>query len=272
MSTSVDQAFIKQYESEVKMAFQRKASKLLMTVRRKPNVTGTTTTFQKAAKGVATTKSRNGVITPMNIVHTNATATMADFYAGDWSDKLDEMKINIDERRVLAESGASALGRKVDSQIATVLNTTSNTEVHGSAALTIGKIQTAFEGLGDNDVFEAGKVWFVTGFNGWNDLLGITQFASADYVQGNLPFLDGVEAKRWFGITFFPTTAVDDQKTGSTFLSFMYHEDSIGYGTNSTITADISWHGDRASHFVNHYMSGGAVMIDDDGVWEVQHQ
>jgi hypothetical protein len=272
MATSIDQAFIKQYEREVHMAFQRRGSQILPTVRRKPNVTGTTTTFQKAAKGAATTKSRHGTITPMNIVHTNVTATMADFYAGDWVDKLDELKINIDERRVLSESGAWALGRKIDNQLATTLNTTSNTIAHGSAALTLAKIQEAFWTLGENDVFESGKTWFITGFNGWSDLLGIEQFASADYVDSNFPSLDGVEMKRFFGINFFPTEATADQKSGSTYLSFMYHEDSVGYGMNSNITADITWHGDRASHFVNHWMSGGSVMIDDNGVIEVQHQ
>jgi hypothetical protein len=34
------------------------------------------------------------------------------------------------------------------------------------------------------------------------------------------------------------------------------------------VSADITWHGDRAAHFVNHLMSGNAVMIDDTGVIE----
>jgi hypothetical protein len=34
------------------------------------------------------------------------------------------------------------------------------------------------------------------------------------------------------------------------------------------VAADITWHGDRASWFVNHMMSGGAVLIDDTGVIE----
>jgi hypothetical protein len=57
----------------------------------------------------------------MNQTHTAHEATLADFYAGDWVDKLDEAKINIDERDAIATSGAFALGRKVDSQIDTLL-------------------------------------------------------------------------------------------------------------------------------------------------------
>lgn len=37
---------------------------------------------------------------------------------------------------------------------------------------------------------------------------------------------------------------------------------------NEAVAADITWHGDRAAHFVNHMMSGNAVMIDDTGVIE----
>ncbi len=37
---------------------------------------------------------------------------------------------------------------------------------------------------------------------------------------------------------------------------------------NQTVAADITWHGDRAAHFVNHMMSGQAVLIDDAGVIE----
>jgi hypothetical protein len=44
MSTSVDQSFIRQYESDFHEAFQRSGSYLLMTIRRKPNVIGFSTT------------------------------------------------------------------------------------------------------------------------------------------------------------------------------------------------------------------------------------
>ena len=60
-------------------------------------------------------------------------------------------------------------------------------------------------------------------------------------------------------------------------MSFIWHKLAIGYASakaagniagNQEVAADISWHGDRAAHFVNHLMSGQAVMIDDTGVIE----
>jgi hypothetical protein len=53
----------------------------------------------------------------MNLDHQPVTCTLADYYAGDYVDKLDELKTNIDERGVIAQSGANALGRKSDDLI-----------------------------------------------------------------------------------------------------------------------------------------------------------
>ena len=86
---SVDQAFIKKYEAEVKLAYQRMGSKLANTVRKKMNVKGKDTTFQKVGKGTAGTKSRHGNVPLMNLDHTPVTTTLQDWYAGDYIDKLD---------------------------------------------------------------------------------------------------------------------------------------------------------------------------------------
>ena len=109
--------------------FQRLGAYLKDAVFMKTDVIGSTASFHKIGKGVATTKARHGTITPMNQSHTAPTCTHADFYAGDWVDKLDEAKHNINDRDAIATGGARALGRKVDDQILTVLDTTSQATV-----------------------------------------------------------------------------------------------------------------------------------------------
>ena len=272
MSTSITTAFVRQYEREVHEAFQRKSTKLLNTTRHISGVVGESTTFQKVGKGAATTKARHGLITPMNQGHTAVTVTLSDFYAGDWTDKLDEAKINHDERQVIVNGGAYAIARKIDNQIVTALDTTTNSQAHASTGLTKAKLQASLEAMGDFDVFEEGRMYATIGWNGWNDLMNINEFAQAEYVGGSLPWLDGTEARRFMGTVWVPSSVTNDVKSGSTFLSFWYHETSIGYASAEGITADITWHGDRASHFINHAMSGQAVMIDDEGVQEIQHQ
>src|SRR3989304_3839529 len=129
MSTSINTAFTTSYDAKVHEVFQRKGSYLKDAVRLKTDVVGSTAVFQKIGKGVATTKARHGTITPMNQTHTAPSVTLADFYAGDWVDKLDEAKINTNERDAIASGGAMALGRKVDNKITTGLDTTTQTVV-----------------------------------------------------------------------------------------------------------------------------------------------
>ena len=50
----------------------------------------------------------------MDISHSTVDVTLSDFYAADYVDRLDELKTNIDERQVLSQSAAAALGRKTD--------------------------------------------------------------------------------------------------------------------------------------------------------------
>lgn len=272
MATSINQAFVTQFEREVHEAFQRKGTKLRKMVRVKNNVVGSSTYFQKVAKGTATTKSRHGIIPAMNVTHTSVQCTMADYYAGDWVDKLDEAKVNHDERRVLANAGAYALGRKVDSQIITAMDTTTNTIAHGSAAFTEGKILTGLETLGDLDVFEDGRMWCIVNWNAWTDLLTLEEFRSSDQVGDNYPWLSNTESKKWLGTIWMPTSVLSELEASSTFYSFWFHEDSIGHGVGAEISTDITWHGDRAAHWVNHMMSQGSCMIDVNGCLEIAHQ
>lgn len=91
MSTTIDKAFVKQFEREVHESFQRMGSKLRNTVRSKGDVRGASTIFQKVGKGVASTKARHGKIPTMNVDHTPVECILTDYYAGDWVDKLDEV-------------------------------------------------------------------------------------------------------------------------------------------------------------------------------------
>ena len=287
MSTSINNAFITQYERDVHDIFQRNGSILKPSVRFKSDVNGSVATFQKIGTGVATTKARHGTITPMNQTHTAVSTTLADFYAGDWVDKLDEAKINIDERQAIARGGAMALGRKVDSQIFTTLDATTQTTV----TLTVTTIGGARRGLLDmvealiaNDAYEPGNMYGVMSPHMWAVASTIQEFASSDYVgPGSLPFVEGAAVgmfKQWAQILWTVHSGVPNVGT-STSKIFIWNKSAVGYAAGKTpanlagtmsgetsIGADITWHGDRAAHFVNHAMSGNAVLIDDGGVIE----
>jgi len=281
MSITIDEAFIRQYEQEVHIIFHRRGSVLRPTVRTKDGIVGRSTTFQKIGNGTATTKARHGVITPMNQEHTAIECTLYDFYAGDWVDKLDEAKTNIDERMAIAQGGAQALGRKVDDQIITALGTTTETStawtVTSANAIRNGIIGMV-EGLDANNVPNDGQRYGALSTRGWAYAMCVQQFASADYVGPNgLPFTEGAPITRFkdfMGVKWTVHTGLSGVG-GNACVYLAWHKSALGYATgafagnaatSNAVAADITWHGDRAAHWVNHMMSGGAALIDLNGV------
>ncbi|MCM2343307.1 MAG: phage capsid protein [Alphaproteobacteria bacterium] len=271
MSTSIDQAFIKQFEREVHESYQRQGSKLRNTVRTIGDVKGSTAIFQKVGKGTASTKSTHGMVPVMNLSHSAVECPLQDYYAGDWVDRLQELKINIDERQVIANAGAYALGRKTDELIITSLATVSGTQEVSDAntGMTLAKVMTAFEKLGGADVPDDGERYAVVGWKQWSELLQIDEFSKSDYIgTDDLPFR-GTQAKRWLGTLWMPHSGlpVDGDDIRS---CFWYHRTAVGHAAGSDVQTDISWHGDRAAHFVNNMMSQGAALIDDTGIVEIK--
>lgn len=264
MSTSIDQAFVKQFEREVHEAYQRQGSKLRGTVRVKNGVVGSSTVFQRVGKGAATTKARHGKVPVMNVEFSHVEAQLVDYYAGEWVDRLDELKTNIDERQILANAGAFALGRKTDELIAEALLASTQQAGDGSTGLTKAKVLEAFEVLGGNDVPDDGQRYAVIGWRQWSDLLDLQEFASAEFVgEAHLPWR-GSQAKYWLGTMWVPHSGLP--LAGGVRTCFWYHKSAIGHAIGQDVTTDITWHGDRAAHFIANSISQGAVLVDALGV------
>lgn len=266
MSTSITSSFIAQYEAAVHEAYQQKGSKLRNMVRLRTGVTGSTCIFQATGKGAAGSKTRHGNVPLMNATHSTVTATLADYYAADYVDKLDELKTNIDERMVVANNGAAALGRKIDALLITAMEGNNAVSV-GSTGLTKTKIFSAFETLNGNDVPDDGQRFCVVGPHQWNELLNIAEFKSSDYVGAEYPWLKGTESKKWLGIVWTMHTGLTLSST--TRKCLMWHSSAIGLAEGQGITSVIDWVPEKAAYLIDHMMSAGAIAIDTKGIVEI---
>ena len=277
MSTSISTSFVRQYEDDVKEEFQRIGTYLLKAVRHKSNVKGSSTTFQRVGTGTAVTKSRHGTITPMNQSHTAPEVTLVDFYAGDFVDKLDELKINHDERLVVARGGAMALGRKIDNQIIAILNTTTESTQSwgiGTSAAVRNSLLLMTEALDANDVPNDGFRYGALTPRAWAFAMTVQEFSRSDWVGATgLPFREGAPTdgrfKDWMNVKWFMHTDLPGITT-STANIYVWHKNAVAYASGADITADITWEGTRAAHWVNHWMSGQAGLIESSGVIEGQ--
>ena len=265
MANTIDQAFIKQFETEVHMAYQRMGSKLRNTIR-STNVTGSTARFQKIGTGSASTKTRNGDVTTMELAHTHVEATMADYYAAEYIDKLDELKININERQAVAQSAAAALGRQTDALIVAAMDAGANATQIADTTGALGKadLLTLFETFGSADIPEDGQRYLAMSPAGFADLFNINEFASSDYVgPQNLPFAGGMTMKEFLGFKIFSTSAVAGGK------NFAYHTTAVGIGINSDVQTEVNYVPQKVAHLATSMMSMGSVAIDANGIYEV---
>ena len=191
---------------------------------------------------------------------------MADFYAAEYIDKLDELKININERQAVAQSAAAALGRKTDDIIYTAMDAGANsTQINStSAAVDKADILTLFETFGSANIPEDGQRYLAMHPKGYADLFNITEFASSDFVgEQNLPFAGGMTMKEFMGFKIFSTSAITAGK------NMAYHTSSIGLGVNSDVSTEINYVAEKVAHLATSMMSMGAVVIDNNGIYEV---
>jgi len=177
------------------------------------------------------------------------------------------------------------LGRKVDDQITTVLDTTSQSVITLTVTSKAAILATAVEfseAAWSNDVPNDGQVYAVVTPRYWSQLSLLEQFSDSDWVGSDgQTFRQGPQVgkgrwKDWNGVKWKMQTGLPGAGT-STAKCFIYHKMAVAYAVaqsagnvagREAVAADITWHGDRAAHFVNHMMSGQACMIDDTGVIE----
>lgn len=269
----ISSAFVVQYEAEVHVQYQQGGSRLRNTVRVKDGVVGASTKFTKIGKGVATQKTRHGNVTPMNVNHDQVEAFFQDWYAPDYVDKLDEYKINHDERRVLAQAGGYAVGRKIDEIIiAAALAELPEDRIlgTGTSVLTLDDCLDAFALLNEANVPDDGARFAVVGPHQWNALLKIDQFAKADYVGGEeFAWLKGAESKRWLNTVWMMHTGLPKTGAGASAATkcLMYHKTAVGLGENGRgITSEINYVPEKAAFLCNNMISAGAAAIDRDGI------
>lgn len=247
-SKNIESIFAKQFEADVHLAYQQMGTKLRSTVRSKSGVVGASTTFQKVGKGTASTKSRHGLVPVMNLNHEPIECILQDYYAGDWVDALDELKTNIDERRVVASAGAYALGRKTDELIINAMEDCKNiVKADKNIKDTILKL-VGF--LNEHDVPDDGRRFCIMNIDNWNQLLTLSEAREGIY--------NGSTVIKWLGITFILHYGTEN--------IIAYHASAIGHACGQDVKTDISWHGERAAHFICNSMSQGACIIDNNGI------
>tara|TARA_R100000951_G_scaffold62771_1_gene52646 strand:+ start:639 stop:1472 length:834 start_codon:yes stop_codon:yes gene_type:complete len=273
MSINVSTAFVTLFDSEVKQAYQAE-SILRGTMRTRTGVAGNTVKFPKIGKGVATARTPQADVTPLNVTYAQVTATMEDYIAAEYSDIFMQSHINFDERSELVQVVSKSIARRMDQLMIDALNaatgtSTVATSIGGAGTnMNIEKLRATAKAMNEKNVPSEGRNLLMHASQ-LDALLGETEVTSSDFasvkalVQGEIDTFMG-----------FKILTMGDRDEGgipkpSTRTCFAWHKDSMGYAESMSQKTEVNYVPQKTSFLVASMFSAGSVAIDAEGIVKI---
>ena len=276
MAVSISNAFVTLFDTEVKQAYQADAV-LRNTVRLRTGVTASTHKFPKIGAGVAQVRVPQTDVTPRNVTYSQATVTLTDYIAAEYSDIFNQAKVNFDERQELVQVVAKAIGRRSDQMIIDALAASSTsltvaTSIGGAGTnLNMAKLREAARLLNTANV-PAEDRYMLIHASQLASLLSETSVTSSDF--NTVKALVQGEISTFMGFTF---NVIGDRSeggltgggSGSTRKVYAYHKMAVGMAESMAIRSEINYIPEKTSWLVSSMFSAGAVAIDAGGCVDI---
>lgn len=275
MSTSISTSFVTIFDAEVKQAYQNDRQ-LAGTVRERTGVSGNSYKFNKLGSGVANLHIPQSDVTPMNLTHTQVTATMADYNAAEYSDIFTSGKVLFDERAELVKAVSMAVGRRMDQLVIDALDgagtslTVANSIGGTTTNLNVDKVLEAKK-LMDQQGVPAEDRFFLCHANNMAAFLDDSDVKTID-VNTTKALAQGT-VDSFLGFKFI---MVGDRTEGGLAVDgssdrtcLAWHKNACGLAINMDKKTEINYIAEKSSFLVNSMFSAGSVGIDTAGIVEV---
>lgn len=275
MSSTLSAAAIASFDAQIKQAYQDGA-KLADTVVVRTGIVGSTHRFPNLGKGLATLRISQTDVVPMNLAHTNRTATLAGWNAAEYTDIFEQAAVNFDEQSALALAIAKAISRRRDQIIIDALEAASTTltvdnDVGGTDTdLNMDKIRRSDRLLGAQGVGEDEMRTFAGSFNGKEALLAATEVTSIDFQPVRALVNGDVKQLVNFNFRWIATRAEGGlDLTAADRTNFAYAQSSMGMAISLDERTEVNYIPVKTSWLANGMFQAGAVDIDALGIVEV---
>ena len=182
-----------QFQSEIKLCYQKRDSLYadLVTVKAVP--VGDKTYFNRSHAGTpAGQKARFGKIPRNGGSLDRVPCDLETYYAGDEIDEQEVSSTSANGMLVITDNAMASMNQKVDELILNAINTSNQTIADAATdGMTLDVAQGIWEHFQANHVFRNKELPIVNiGVKQWNQLMNIKQFYHADVVTMNdLPYL-----------------------------------------------------------------------------------
>ncbi len=277
MSIFINNVAVTTFDPMVKQAYQSQGFKLRNAVRMHQGAKQVHK-FPKIGKGVAQQKALQDDVIPANLNYSQATVTMQDWHASDYSDIFGQAEVNFDEKRELAEALGKMIGRRSDQMIIDAINAsgTTNTIAAGATGFTYIKFQEMIKLFTQNNIFtNTDPIHLFIEGTAQEDIMNDDKFINtrftADRLFDNGNTLDGLSIG---GVTFhvFGNMAEGGVPFSTpTFSAFAWAKNSVGMATSIDFRTEVNYVPQKTSFLVSSLYKANAVAIDAEGIVKIDY-
>jgi hypothetical protein len=210
----------------------------------------------------------------LNVSYSQATVTLSDWIAAEYSDIFNQAKVNFDERSELVQVVSKAIGRRSDQLIIDALANSSTSltvsnDIGGSDTnLSVAKLREAQRLMNANNVPMEDRYLVIHASN-LSNLLSETAVTSSDFntvkalVQGELDTFLGF---KFITLGDRSEGGLTGGGSGSDRVVYAYHKTAVGMAESMGVRSEINYIPEKTSWLVSSMFSAGAVAIDAGGI------
>ncbi|MDX1497049.1 MAG: phage capsid protein [Salinisphaeraceae bacterium] len=287
MPTSITEAFVQQFDTQMRLECGQKESRLQRTITDRGNITGesfTANMLEDDGGTLAQNTTRHGDTVWSDATHLTPLATMLDYYDALPVDRADEPKLLANPSGPYMDLLMRRKNRRIDKIIYDAARGTQTLKDGSTEALPSGqKIAHGSTGMTKTKLIECKKLFRANECDEHNgeelfitfdsktleDILADTTLTSADYMAVKM-LQSGDVSGRWMGFTWIPYEAIYND--GTTYYNIAWAKSGIQFGTGF-LEGNVQRRGDKKDTLqVSMAASWGALRTQAEKVVEIAFQ
>ncbi|MGN8170484.1 phage capsid protein [Agrobacterium sp. 22117] len=262
-----------QFANRAMAIYQQKGNRLRPTITQAVRIENNEkAVFWLAGKSKAKKKTRRERNTPGNADRKRFDVALETWVAFDEVEEYDVDRMTVDEKEVVYESGANALGRATDIEVYQKMQAavpTVPTDLDFSAgAFNAANAMQLCAALQDDKVPWDGNVYCGLPSKQWNQLIANKVVNSSDHVGTDIPFVKATDSRFWNGVNWFlfveedpldlyPVPAANKQDL------FIWHKTALGWGNNTDLRVITQWDNREDVWTINMQAKGCATPLQE---------
>lgn len=271
MTTQAPTWFATQYANRAMHIYQERGNRLRPTISMATRIEGSEkAVFWLAGKSTAKKKTRNQRNTPGNAARKKFEVPLSTWVSFDTVEEYDLDRMSVDEKEIVYQSGAMALGRSTDKEVYDVMAAAvpAATLDFSAGAFNAAQAMQLCAELQNDKVPWNGEAFCGLPALQWNQLLANKVVNSAEHVGTDLPFVKATDTRFWNGVNWFlyveedpldlyPVPGANQQDC------FIWHKSAVGWGNHTDLRVIPQWDNYEDWWTINMQAKGCATVMQE---------